>query len=173
MHIIVYHIVPIYIVHSLELICIINVVNITVQPMNDTVCLTQSTTASFTCVIDRGSLPLTIAGWRILIRGFYISVHGRRRHMFNSVINNDIITDTLTVTDVSVNDNGAQYRCEPDIGNVTSITVTLTVLGETITWISMYIVNVFMYTYICIINFNSMNLYSIIMSYTICTYIHT
>ena len=147
--------------------------NFTIQPMNDTVCLTQSTTASFTCAFDRGSLPLTSAGWRILIRGFYISVHGRHRHMANPIINNDIITDTLTITDVSVNDNGAQYRCQPDIGNVTSITVTLTVLGKIIMWISMYIVNVFMCTYICIINFNGMNLYNIIMSYTVCTYIHT
>ena len=101
--------------------------------MNDTVCLTQSTTSSFTCAIDRGSLPITSAGWDILVGGgFYISVLGRRRHMVNPILNNDIITDTLTITDVSVNDNGAQYRCEPELSNVTSVPVTLTVLGETI-----------------------------------------
>ena len=141
--------------------------------MDETVCFTQSTTASFTCVVDRGSTRITNAGWRILDGEHYTSVVGRSRHMVNPIRNGDVITDTLTITGVSINDNGAQYRCQPDIGNVTSITVTLTVLGKTIMCISMYIVNVFMCTYICIINFNGMNLYSIIMSYTVCIYIHT
>ena len=45
----------------------INVVVIITQPMNDTVCLTQSTTASFTCVVDRGTASqITNAGWHIL-----------------------------------------------------------------------------------------------------------
>ena len=105
-----------------------------VQPMNDTVCLTQSTTATFTCVIDRGGTPLTTAGWRILDGGFYISVVGRSRHMLNSTVNDteDTIIGTLTITDVSANDNGAKYRCQPDIGDVTSMTVTLIVLRKAI-----------------------------------------
>ena len=103
--------------------------NITVQPMNTTVCLTQSTTASFTCVVDRGSLTITSAGWEIYLNGrLYATVTGRDRHMTNATTMGDTLTDTLTVTDVSVNDNGAQYRCEP-LRNVISNAVTITVLG--------------------------------------------
>ena len=115
--------------------CIINVVVIITQPMNDTVCLTQSTTASFTCVVDRGVVPITTAGWKILDGGIYLSVIGRPHHMVDSIVNNNILTDTLTVTDVSVNDNGALYQCEP-FGNATSDVVTITVLGEIIICLS-------------------------------------
>ena len=111
------------------LFCDNNLVNITVQPMNATVCLTQSTTASFTCVVGRGSLSVTSAGWQIhLGGGVYAYVIGRNRHMTNATIMGDTLTDTLTVTDVSVNDNGAQYRCEP-LSNVISDVVTITLLG--------------------------------------------
>ena len=111
--------------------CIINVVVIITQPMNVTVCLTQSTTASFTCVVDRGGLSITNAEWHLLTSRGYRSVIGRSRHMVDPVTNNDTITDILTVTDVSMNDNGVLYRCEPD-NNVTSRSVTVTVLGEII-----------------------------------------
>ena len=105
--------------------------SIITQPLDDTVCLTQSTTASFTCVVDRGGVDIFNAGWNILIGSEYRPVVGRPGHMVNPSINNDIITDTLTVTNVSVNNNNAQYRCEPEASNVTTMTVTLTVLGET------------------------------------------
>ena len=103
--------------------------NITAQPMNVTVCLTQSTTATFTCVVDRRGVGIFTAGWHILDGGAYVPVTNRPRHMTNAIRDGDIITDTLTVTNVSVNDNGAQYRCEP-LRYVTSITVTITVLGR-------------------------------------------
>ena len=96
--------------------------------MNDTVCLTQSTTASFTCVVDRGGVGITSAQWHILVGEYYLSIGGRPHHMSNPTRNGDIITDTLTITDVSMNDDGALYRCEPDI-SVISMLVTLTVLG--------------------------------------------
>ena len=108
---------------------IINVVIITTQPTNDTVCLTESTTATFTCVVDRGGLPITSVGWHILVGGVFVSTLGRERHMSDPSITGDTVTDTLTVTNVSVNDNGALYRCEP-FGNVFSNNATLTVLGE-------------------------------------------
>ena len=112
--------------------CIINIVVITTQPMNDTVCLTQSRTASFTCVVDRRSVGGIIsAGWQILDDGVYQSVFQRPYHMSNPMRNGDIITDTLTVTNVSVDDNGTLYRCQP-YDNVTSMNVTITVLGELI-----------------------------------------
>ena len=111
------------------LLCIIIVVVITTQPMNVTVCLTQSTTASFTCVVDGGGIPIASAGWEIRVgERSYIPVVGINRHMVDLMKNGDIITDTLTVTSVSVNDNDAQYRCEP-ISNVNSDVVILTVLG--------------------------------------------
>ena len=108
---------------------IINVVTITTQPINATVCLTESTTATFTCVVDGGGTGITSAGWDILFRGTFISISGRDHHMSDSSVTGDTVTDTLTVTNVSVNDNGALYRCEP-FGNVFSNIATLTVLGE-------------------------------------------
>ena len=103
--------------------------------MNVTVCLTQSTTATFTCEVDRGVAPIFTAGWSILDGGVYVPVTNRPRHMTNAIMEGDIITDTLTVTDVSVDDNGAPYRCEP-FGGVPSITVTITVLGEVVICLS-------------------------------------
>ena len=101
--------------------------------MNVTVCLTQSTTASFTCVVDRGGRAIFSTGWHILSEGQYVLVpdSGKPCHMISRSIDEDgdIITDILTVTNVSVNDNGTLYRCQPLI-NVTSISATLTVLGE-------------------------------------------
>ena len=108
---------------------IINVVNITTHPTNVTVCLTESTTATFTCVVDRGGIGITNAGWHILDGGAFISTLGRDRHMNNPSVAGDTVTDTLIVTNVSVNDNGALYQCEP-LGNVFSNNATLTVLGK-------------------------------------------
>ena len=103
------------------------------QPMNVTVCLSQNTTANFTCEVDVGSRSITSAGWQILDEDVYISIIGRPRHMLDprSIVTNIgtiIVTETLTVTDVSVSDNGAKYRCEP-FPDVISDVVTLTVLG--------------------------------------------
>ena len=104
--------------------------------MNVTVCLSQTTTVNFTCVVDVGMADITSAGWQIMIGGMYVPVVGRAHHMVDpriSVVNGDtIITDTLTVTDVSLSDNGTKYRCEPFsnyIYNVISDVVTLTVIG--------------------------------------------
>ena len=107
------------------------VVSITTQPMDDIVCLTQSTTVNFTCVVeDKGGLGIASGGWQILVGSTYVLIPttGRARHMTNASRNGDTITDTLTVTSVSVNDNGAQYRCQP-IANVISDVATITVLG--------------------------------------------
>ena len=105
--------------------------------MDDTVCLTKSTTASFTCVVDRGGIDITTAYWHILAGGVYVPIGVRERHMANPTRNGDILTDTLTVTNVSVNDNGALYRCEP-IRDVISIPVTITTLGEVIIILTKY-----------------------------------
>ena len=108
---------------------IINVVTITTHPTNVTVCLTESTTATFTCVVDRGDTGITTANWHILDGEIFIPTLGRDRHMSDSSVTGDTVTDTVTVTNVSVNDNGALYRCQP-LSNVISNNATLTILGE-------------------------------------------
>ena len=65
----------------------------------------------------------------ILDGGVYVSVVGREHHMVNPIRDGDIITDTLTITGVSVNDSGALYRCEPT-RDVMSMPATLIVLSE-------------------------------------------
>ena len=116
--------------------CILNVVEIIVEPVDDTVCLTQrEMTASYTCVVDRGVRGITSGGWHILDDGAFILINGRPHHMSNPMLNGSIITDTLTITNVSVNDNGALYRCQP-FGSVSSMNVTLIVLGEVVICLS-------------------------------------
>ena len=111
---------------------VLYIVTITTQPMNVTVCLSQSTTANFTCVVDEGGTGIASTGWQILVGANYISVVGRPRHMFDPrfIVTNagTIITETLTITDVSLSDNGAKYRCQP-LRDVISDVVTLTVIG--------------------------------------------
>ena len=118
---------------------IINVVVFTTQPMDVTVCLTQSTTATFTCVVDRGGIAIFTAGWHTLESGRYVLVpdNGKPRHMVNRSVdvNEDTITDILIVTDVSVNDNGTLYRCQP-LNDEISMPVTITVLGEVAIYLS-------------------------------------
>ena len=111
------------------------------QPMNVTVCLSQNTTANFTCVVDGGSRMITTAGWQILDDDIYLSVVGRPRHMIDprsAIVNiGTIVTETLTIINVSVSDNGAKYRCQP-ISGVISDVVTLTVIGKFIIYPPMY-----------------------------------
>ena len=67
---------------------------------------------------------MAYTGW-----GEYIGILGRPRHTGSPTMDGNILTDALTVTDVSVNDNGAQYRCEPT-RDVISMPVTITTLGK-------------------------------------------
>lgn len=99
--------------------------------MDVTLCLTQSTTAVFTCVVDRGSTSLTAIGWFIEEGVEFLTVTGRDRHMVTSNRVVDVITGTLTIINMTGNDNGAAYRCEPT-RSVISNTVNLTALGEVI-----------------------------------------
>ena len=119
--------------------------------MNVTVCLSQSTTANFTCVVDAGMTGITSAGWRILVEGFYVTVVGRARHMLDprtSLTNfGTILTETLTVTDVSVSDNGAKYRCRP-VDNVISDVVTLIVIYRYVCIMQAYVTLKF--TFMCV-----------------------
>ena len=144
-----YEISSIYVVIHMYVYCIINdvlfyiVVTIMTEPMNVTVCLSQSTTANFTCVVNGGSRNITTAGWQILDVDIYILVTGRARHILDpkttSTNTDTILTETLTITDVSLSDNGAKYRCRP-VDDVISDVVTLTVIGKIIC----------IYVYVCV-----------------------
>ena len=100
--------------------------------MNVTVCLSQTTTANFTCLVNAGITPITSVGWQILSGGFYLTVAGRPRHMVDpriSVVNRGFrVNETLIVTNISLSDNGTKYRCRP-VDDVISDVVTLTVIG--------------------------------------------
>ena len=113
--------------------------------MNVTVCLSQSTTANFTCVVTEGGTGVTTTGWQVLVGDFYINIGVRDRHLLDprlAVMNiGTIVIETLTIINVSVNDNGAKYRCEP-VRDVISDVVTLTVLGT-------YVLDCCRHTYIC------------------------
>ena len=163
---------PLY-VHSLyyciiNLVLFYNVVIIITQPMNVTVCLPQNATANFTCEVDAGSTSITTVGWQILDGTIYIPVVGRDRHMLDrrtSTTNGGtVITETLTVTDVSLSDNGAKYRCRP-VDDVISDVVTLTVIGInflitcTLTFMCTYyivhtrhMIQFYFHVYVCIVH---------------------
>ena len=115
---------------------------IIIQPNNVKVCLSQTTTANFICGVNAVGILITSVGWEILDGGIYKTVVGRSRHTVNRkqvTINTDTtITGTLTVTNVSLSDNGTKYRCRP-FSNVISDVVTLTVIG---TYVIRIVVNV-------------------------------
>ena len=102
------------------------------QPNNVKVCLSQTTTANFICGVTALNTLITSVGWQILDGGIYKTVVGRSCHTVNhdQITANPITTiiGTLTVTNVSLSDNGAKYRCRP-VDDVVSNVVTLTVIG--------------------------------------------
>ena len=87
----------------------------------------------FTCIINRGNNgSINSIRWYISVGGGdFELVDGRPQHMVgNSITSMSIITGGLTVTNVTVNDNGTQYRCQPNNSNLISNVATLTVLGK-------------------------------------------
>ena len=101
-------------------------------PMNVTVCTTVRTTAVFTCVIETSNSRITRVTWNIMTDDLgLIGVEGTERHMTSSNKSGNIINGTLTITSVSLSDNGAQYQCQVT-DTIRSNIVTLTVLGQII-----------------------------------------
>ena len=103
--------------------------NITTQPSNVTVCTGGD--AVFTCILTGPSITtgdITTAGWQRKGSNFFLSVSGRHRHIINPTITNDTLTDTLTVTNVSHEDDGVPYRCMVT-NRLTSSDVWITVIG--------------------------------------------
>jgi len=99
--------------------------------MNMTLCLTLQGTANFECVVDTMGAPVTDVTWFILDGGLLLSTNGRPRHSGDTFSVGNITTGRLRVTNVTMNDNGAQYQCSPAVG-VFSKPAFLTVLGEII-----------------------------------------
>jgi len=106
-------------------------VTITTDPMNMTLCLTQKSTADLECVVDTMGLPVDNVRWFRLDSGILLEVGGRPRHNDETLINGNIRTGKLRVLNVTMNDNGAQYRCQAAVG-VVSEPAFLTVLGKII-----------------------------------------
>ena len=55
----------------------------------------------------------------------------------NGITSNTIIAGELTVTEVTVNDNGTRYRCQPNNSTLISSVATLTVLRK---FVCLYII---------------------------------
>ena len=101
-------------------------------PMNVTVCTTARTIAVFTCIVETSSSLITTVTWNMMIDDIgLVGVERRERHMTNSNKSGNVINGTLTISGISVNDNGAQYQCEVT-SSIRSNVVTLTVLGQII-----------------------------------------
>ena len=87
----------------------------------------------FICLINRGSnVNIDSIGWYISVGGGqFESVEGRPRHMIDSSTTGvTLITGELTVTNVTENDNGTQYRCQPNNATLISNAANLTVLSK-------------------------------------------
>jgi len=71
----------------------------------------------FTCTVD--TMNRTIAGinWFLLDDGVFVPMNGIPDHTDDilSVIGN-MVTGRLRVTNVTMNDNGAEYQCSPVCG---------------------------------------------------------
>ena len=98
---------------------------ITQHPGNDTFC--EGSNAVLSCVVfdNLTETPADTTSWyrdgNILVR------------LPDTVINNtrdgDLVTSVLTIENVSLNDNGNGYYCEP-AGNIESYTGVISVAGE-------------------------------------------
>ena len=72
--------------------------------------------ADFSCVISGPGVArnfITTAEWQIMLidLGGFVSVLNRDRHVTHQMIRNDTLTVTLVISNVSINDDGALYRC--------------------------------------------------------------
>jgi len=75
-------------------------------------------------------MSVTDVTWFILVNGTLISTNGRPRHSDETLPSGgNMVTSTLRISTVSMNDNGAQYQCSPTAG-VVSDPAFITVLGE-------------------------------------------
>jgi len=94
-------------------------------------------------------LPITSVTWLILDGGVLNSTNDKPHHSGETLTSGNMTTGRLRVTNVLMNDNGAQYQCSPAVG-VVSDPAFLTVLGEIIIILSINTYK-YLYMYICIV----------------------
>ena len=112
--------------HFVFLSCIYAGIVVQQHPVDSSVC--QDGSATFTCVIFISSGALVIPGW--LRDGDSIDV---MRHTITSNLTGDsaapaYINGIITVSNVTVLDDGAMYQC--GIGSIISNSATLHVVGK-------------------------------------------
>ena len=98
----------------------------------------------FTCVLTGTSIikeDITAAGWQIKRSSFFLSVSGRHRHIISTTVNNDTLIGTLTVTNVSREDDGVPYRCMVT-NRLTSNNVSITVIGTVLYCITKHLLRI-------------------------------
>jgi len=97
-----------------------------------TLCLIQTKTVTFTCVVDTMNRTIPGITWFRMDDGVFVTTDGIPGHT-NGILsdNNNMVTGRLRVTNVTMNDNGAEYQCSP-VRGVDSNSAFLTVLGEII-----------------------------------------
>jgi len=104
------------------------VVTIIDQPSNVTVC--SGGNAVFTCVLAGPSVTtgaITTAGWHIKGSQFFLSISRKDRHTSTTATIDGKLFDTLTVINVSHEDDSSLYQCvvtSEVASNIVSITVT-------------------------------------------------
>ena len=111
------------------LLCIVIIVLL--EPVDVTIlCLTQSTIAEFECAV-RNTSGIPSIGWEVQFRDRNIQSVEGPRYMTNNSTAGSTTVAVLTITDVSVNDNGTQYRCVINNNMYTNFAI-LTVPGKII-----------------------------------------
>ena len=115
--------------YILQYICISCIVILIRSPVNQLVCAGE--TVNFTCVVMFTSGPLGAASW------FTNNANNDASRETSHTVTDDSnersapanVTTVLTVTNVSISDNGADYTCGQGL-NVISDTTFLTIFGK-------------------------------------------
>ena len=80
------------------------------QPSNVTVC--TGGVAVFTCVVDKNGVSINNAGWQRFSQNYgFLSISFLPFHTSNVLVSGDTLTDRLTVTNLTYNNNEDIYRC--------------------------------------------------------------
>ena len=111
----------------MQIKCLLSCLVIIKSPVNQSVCAGE--TVNFTCIVMFTSGSLNFATW--------FSDNGNVLNLLGHTETNDIngcsapanVTNVLSVTNVSISDNGRNYVCVQDL-NTRSDTIFLTVIGE-------------------------------------------
>ncbi|XP_065910485.1 uncharacterized protein [Dysidea avara] len=98
------------------------------QPNDVRVCVGEN--ATFTCTVNgQQREDITSVVWEIMnMNGDFVSVANRDCHILTKTMNsNGDLTENLTIVNVTMSDNGVQYRCNPIDNHLFSNNVSLIV----------------------------------------------